>query len=216
MEAEHQTTTPAENGTKRSVFVTVLAWLGIIFTGYMTLMGALQVVMVNVMTNDQGWSDMASSTDTEPFGQWFEYFGVITIVMFLVSLVGFVSSIGLLKRKNWARLTFIAVLMIGIVLNIGGSIFQQIMMKKMTSMSAYNSESTVVIVERTIAMTGIDMEVEGEPSRDFESIQAQADSITTLIGIFTLFIAVAVSGLFAWFIWKLTRPAIVSEFTSPT
>jgi len=58
----------------------------------------------------------------------FHYFFLLFLI---VSAATFVSGIGLLKRKNWARLFFVGFMSLGIVWNIGGLVLQYSMFQNM-------------------------------------------------------------------------------------
>ena len=53
-----------------------------------------------------------------------------------LSVITLVSSIALLKRKNWARIMFVFLMGLGIVWDIGGLFFQQSLFSSMASPSA--------------------------------------------------------------------------------
>ena len=93
------------------------------------------------------------------------------------------SSVGLLKRKNWARLVFIIILSLGIVWNIAGFFFQFFTMN----------------------------EFPGPQIPDTE-FQRNFNTMRNVILIFTAILSIGMSVLFGWLIRKLSSPQIREEF----
>ena len=54
----------------------------------------------------------------------FENFDILVMGTLLITIVVFVASIGLLKRKNWARLFFIVLLILGVVWTVVSGVMQ--------------------------------------------------------------------------------------------
>jgi glucan phosphoethanolaminetransferase (alkaline phosphatase superfamily) len=115
----------------RSTFVTVLAWILIIFAGFATLISLLQVVMVSIMFASEELQIATNDSDVsaEVFMQFFSW---LVYAFAAISLITFVSAIGLLKRKNWARLFFVVVMVIGIVWQIAGLALQLYLLSDLT------------------------------------------------------------------------------------
>ncbi len=110
----------------RSTFVTVLAWIFIIGSGFTSLISIIQVIMVSSMfSGDEFRSITDNATGMAKFMS--QYFYLVFYGFFLLSLFTFVSSIELLKRKNWARLAFIVILSFGILWQLGGLVIQLVM-----------------------------------------------------------------------------------------
>lgn len=107
---------------------------------------------------------------------------------FVVSVVTLIASVGLLRRWNWARLTFIGLMVLGIFWNIGSLLVQQLMFQSISFPSP-----------RTDAPH--------EFSRNFEAM-------ATVLQVFSVVMAVALSALFGWIIWRLASKPIAAEFRS--
>lgn len=107
----------------RSTFVTVLAWIFIVGAGFTSLISVIQVIMVSSMFSGDEFGNLP---DNAPGMAKFmsRYFYLIVYGFFSLSLFTFVSSIALLKRKNWARLAFIVILSFGVLWQLGGLLIQ--------------------------------------------------------------------------------------------
>jgi len=102
---------------KISTFVTVIAWLFIVGSGLAILFLVLQNIMFFVFMNEE-FAQQAGYMPNK------ETFLLVNLPFLLLFLALFISSIGLLKRKSWARLAFIVLLALGIVLTIREAILE--------------------------------------------------------------------------------------------
>ncbi|MBI5360274.1 MAG: hypothetical protein HZA48_06790 [Planctomycetes bacterium] len=115
---ENITITPAPQD--KSVFVTVIAWIFIVDSVYAVIVGLLQSIMFAMMEMP---TDQMRETFNEPQAR--ELFSatqrfvmlhmeLLFFLFWIAAVVVLICSIGLLKRKNWARISFIIILAIGI------------------------------------------------------------------------------------------------------
>jgi hypothetical protein len=119
----------------RSTFVTVLAWIFIILAGFATLISILQNIMV-ALVFPAAEMQAAAERDRMP---WFASFMFTHVHLFFllflaVSASTLAAAIGLLKRMNWARVLFIAMMVLGIVWNLAGLAFMVFFVSSMTGM----------------------------------------------------------------------------------
>jgi len=117
-----QTSTTIE---PRSNFVTVVAWIFIALSGFTTLISILQNIMIGILFRapDHAFPTVDPATGKEfpwIFRFMFEHFQLFFLAFFVVSALTLAASIGLLRRKNWARLLFIALMGLGIAWNVAG------------------------------------------------------------------------------------------------
>jgi hypothetical protein len=111
----------------RSSFVTVLAWVFIILSGFGMLISLFQNIMVWTVFNQPEVANAMSSPPpgAPPFMAFIAgYLRWIFLAPLLVTTATLVSSIGLLKRVNPARLVFIGLMILGIAWNMGGLVIQ--------------------------------------------------------------------------------------------
>jgi len=100
-------------GTRHSTFVTVVAWIFIVLGGYITLVSVLQNIMVFTMFPAEG---LASHSEEAPALIRFmlSHFRALVPLGLIASCATLVSAIGLLKRRNWARIAFVVLMALGI------------------------------------------------------------------------------------------------------
>jgi hypothetical protein len=171
----------------RSNFVTVLAWIFIVLSGFCTVMAILQNVMVALVFNRpevQQSMQASQAHGAPPFAQFmFGHMQWFFLGFLLFSALLLVTSIGLLKRWNWARLVFIAFMVLSIAWSIG-SIGLQMMM--MSSMQA-------------------DVSAMPQAPVDFRAFQIVVTGMSALF-------ALAFSVLYAWIIKRLASAPVIAEF----
>lgn len=169
----------------KSTFVTVLAWIFIVLSGFATLIGVMQNIMIQTMFADPKFNEGLSRMppDAPAFASFmasnFRLFFAVMLACFALTLV---SSIGLLKRRNWARLVFICIMTLGIIWNLGGLALQFTMFSSFPPL----------------------------PKESHESDAFQSMFIGFMI--FGVAVAIAFSALYAWIIKRLVSPSIVAEF----
>lgn len=116
----------------RSAFVTVLAWIFIILAGFTMLISIFQTVMVNAAFSREVIEELMMQAEENNFPIMFQFFiSNIRFFVFgflLVSATTLVSAIGLLFRKNWARIVFICMMIVGILWNIFKIVMHYIML----------------------------------------------------------------------------------------
>ena len=117
---------PAQSG-----FVTAVAWIWISMSGLSMLVALMQTILFRTLLPGPNFERVVAEAGAtqDPQAQFaasmFDWFPWITGLMFLVSAVTLVASIGLLRRLNWARLLFIALLVLSIVWQVAGLALQQ-------------------------------------------------------------------------------------------
>ena len=174
--------------TKRSTFVTVLAWIGIVFTGFGTFISAVEGIMFHFIfpkiPMDQILNENNSSVQLPAISKFmFTHYDLFFVSMFLLSLFALIASIALLKRKNWARIIYIVLLALGIVWNMVSLVFQS-MMKQQVPI----------------------------PPDTPEAFRSQMQTMMTVMSVVSIVILVLLTVLYGWMLWKLRSPQIVREF----
>ena len=176
----------------RSSFVTVLAWIFIVLSGFTTMISILQNIMIWMVFNQP---EMANAMSTPPPGAppfmafMADYFRWIFLAFLLVTITTLVSSIGLLKRANWARLVFIGLMILGVAWNLFGLLGQFAMMSFMHGQFAAVPKAP-----------------------DMPDMQA---FMTAMMVVGVIF-AIGFSVLFGWIAKRLMSREIKAEFGIPT
>jgi hypothetical protein len=118
------------------------------------------------------------------FRLMFENIRLVFLGFFVVTSVTLIASIGLLRRKNWARLLFIGLMAFGIVWSLGGIVLQQFLFPE--------------------APHGLLMDDPG--------FALTFTPVLLIMKIASAVIAIGMSLLFGWIIRKLSSPVIRAEF----
>ena len=177
----------------RSSFVTVVAWIFIVLSGFSTLIGALQNLMIRSMPFDQLNSALQDSTAAQlpaPARVIFSHFQLFFLVTFLLSLLMFISSIGLLRRHNWARLAFVGLLVLGIIYLLGGLFLQQ------SFMSSFNRSFSAAAPQDSL----------------FRANAQQFESFFTAMRVFMIVFSLGIAGVFGWIVARLASAKVRTEF----
>ena len=173
----------------RSAFVTGLAWTFIALAGFATFISVMQNVMFTLMFPAEEMRAIARDSRNGPpmpgaVRFMFENFRYFLAAFLVLSAGTLISAIGLLKRKNWARLAFIAIMAIGVVWNLAG-------------------------LAMPFVMTPLIPEMPGQVPPDFKDNFRLMQNI--MIG-FAVVMGLAFAGLFAWIIKRLVSDDIKREF----
>lgn len=167
--------------------VTTLAWCFIALSAFGTLMGLVQTFVLGAVLDDPKFNAVFSKANAQAgFPPYFQFitahFRLFAAALLACSLVTLVSSIGLLKRLNWARLVFVVLLALGIVWNLASTVFQ---------IAAFQQLPVPPDVAR------------GMPDFKVFLVAAMLFGVAWAIGL---------SCLFGWLIKRLVAPDIVAEF----
>ncbi len=190
MENPPPTGQPAITSQTRSTFVTVLAWIFIVLAGFATFISFFQAALVTfAFPETKFWTDPGPVRGVEELPPFMRFMAAHLALFFVAGwtlfLVTFLSAFALLRRKNWARLYFLALMALGIAWNIGGLWFQ------FTALSAF------------VPPAGAPPEF----GRNFEAIRM-------VMGVANTMFVVALVVLFAWIIKRLISPTIRAEFNA--
>lgn len=212
---------PRAAAAPRSTFVTVLAWLSIALSAGGALMTILQAVMLYVMHDlfqlmEQSPRLQAGENLPALMEMTFNHFGLFVAAFFLLCLFWLAASIGLLHRRNWARIAIMVLLGFGIAWNVGAVVWQGYVMSGMVEdLDAQMAAAAEQARQRAESQPG---EQAGEPlpasPPDTEAVEKAFRLFSRVMLVFTAIMSFAFSCLFAWLIWKLATPAIRAEFVT--
>ena len=138
------------NVTERqpSTLVTVVAWLGLLWSGFTTVMGLMQSLFVSFMPTTR-MSDAEAAQAGVPAGVRFMFDNMFLVEVGFTVLWAFmfVCSLGLLRRQEWARKGFLALLALGAVVTVALVVMQQTMMADMfDAATAENADARTMMI----------------------------------------------------------------------
>ena len=125
----------------KSKFVTYLAWMFIITAGFGTFAAIIQNIIAFVFFPANEISRILNSSEAAEYIPAILPFIISHIRLFLLVYlmaagITFISSIGLLMRKNWARIFFVSIMSLAIIWNLAEMFFFGAMMPKMPVLPA--------------------------------------------------------------------------------
>jgi hypothetical protein len=166
-----------------------VAWIFIILAGFAMLTSILQnVILAAVFSGEQMKEamDEARAQDIPPVFIFFlSHFRLLAFALLVGTTAAFVSAVGLLLRKNWARIIFIVIMGAGIVSNLLG-----------------------VVVQFTV--------LSSIPQIPDAEVRGRFDLMFGMAQFFNVLVALGMSVLFGWIIWKLVSPSVRDEFLRET
>lgn len=179
-------TVPSVGVPQRSTFVTVVAWIFIVLAGFTTLMSLLQNIMFFTVMPFDAMAPAGAEGEGMPAFMAFmlRHVRLFFLAFLLVCAATLAAAIGLLRRKEWARLAFIAMLGLGIAWNLGGMALQYWVVAP--------------------AMMG--------PSEAPPEFRAEFERATSVILAFSAAMALGFTVLFGWLIAKLRSQPVRQEF----
>jgi len=173
----------------QSSFVTVVAWIYIALEGVTAFILVLQSVVISFFPFEQ-MQQVALSQGRIPMPSFFAWiFGHLRMLLalsLLIALIKLIAAVGLLRRRNWARLLFIGILAFSIAWSVAAIVLQQFAMSALVT----------IPVPRNA------------PESFHEVMEGMMLGIRAVSAVFAVGFAV----LFAWMIRKLLSPAIAAEF----
>jgi hypothetical protein len=173
--------------TSQSTFVTVVAWIFIGLSAGSTLISILQNVLLNVVFSSGFPVDDARKHMPPLVAFLFGHVRLYFLAFLLVSVATLCTSIGLLLRREWARIALIGILAFGILWMIGGIVLQQWLLPSI-------------------------FDVGHLPAQAPPEFEAGMRGMMMTIRIFSALWAIVISVLYGWIIWRLRSPAIAAEF----
>jgi len=105
---------------QKSTFVTVLAWIFIVLSGFGLLILAMDAAVFWMFPFEKLMAQNAALHPNQPqlpAALMAALFRWGMVVMLLLQAWVLASAIGLLLRKNWGRISFIVIMVIGLVFN---------------------------------------------------------------------------------------------------
>ncbi len=177
---------------KNTSFVTVMAWISIVL-GALGVLYALAQTLVAALLPGDLLAQMQSDPVFEmlalpPFILWFlDNLLLVSMLSLLVSAAFLAVAWGLLKRREWARLGFIAFMVLGTLSNLLGLVLIWDMIEWMNHIQGFATD----------------------PDKPFDAHIQRMNMVSFATGALS---SVFFAGLHAWIIYKLMTPGIRKEF----
>jgi hypothetical protein len=183
---------PQSKTTRQTSFVSGLAWSFIGLAGISLFLALLQYVLFSrVLPMDIFREMMLDAIKLHLLPQStmtiVEHIHGITVVMIFTSLLTLVLSIGLLKRKSWARVAFVWLLIVAALVHFAGAF-----------LPFYNLPGVLP------AANAIPPELRGIVT-----------IIKSMLSVVSIVMGIAFAGFFAWAAKRLLSAEIKQEFTGP-
>ena len=176
----------------QSLFVTILAWIFIVLSGLAIFVALIQNIAIHLLFSSGQLPALPSNPRIQPQLAPLAEFLVSHVRWILagflcLSVVAFVAAIGLLRRMNWARVAFVALMSLGILWSIAG-----------------------VAIQYTI----LSATMPPVPAYAPDEFQSHWEWMRTLMMTFSASMALIFTALFGWIIRRLLSQAIRREFRS--
>lgn len=171
---------------QRSVFVNVVAWIFLVLSA----LGVLECIVLMFVPWQEFMSQAQMQSAPMPPDAQFMFSHVMHaffVVWLILGLWVVASSIGLLLRKNWARISYIVLMALGIGFNALNLLMGIIMLVMFHSQGFQNNPTFPP------GMSGV---------------------VSAFVAIWIIFTVVFLA-LFIWILIKLTSEQIAREFRSP-
>lgn len=106
---------------KRKVYISTIGWVSIIFSGliiYFSFLGIINILLMLQSPILQNFSGSDGFNISKFFGKTYLVIFIGYSLSVIVGLLFFISSVGLIKAKNWGRKSFRGISLILIVLSV--------------------------------------------------------------------------------------------------
>jgi hypothetical protein len=182
--------TDLTQSARRSMSVTLLAWVTIIPAAFGVLVSLLQTVLFTAFMSpeqlDQLFAMLPPGMEALPRISY-DTLRIALLSFLALSVIFLATGIGLLQRRNWARVVFIAAVALG----------------TLYSVATYFFMDTAADLSLLI------------PPADINGSRIDVAPIMAMMRTATTVLAILFTALNVWLVWWLVSPAIRREFGSP-
>jgi hypothetical protein len=142
----------------QSSFVTGLAWTSILVSAFGAFSSFVQMLVAKALFTDDVVRQLSTVAADDPpvqaMAPWIPRLPMLSFLGFVAMVISLVASIGLLKRIEWARKLFIALLVFGIASNIGVFFLQEKMMA-VVAVGGDGDATVAGVIHTARVMTGM-------------------------------------------------------------
>ena len=183
----------------RSSFVNATAWITLCLSILSLVMLALQAVMFLAVGRTGLFSKLQEQLALDPQASAFlsmalEWLPWLAVLITAQNLLFVTASVGLLKRREWGRKLFIALLALVIVWQIVMIPLQWSMMDRFQGLMMMGQKNV--------------------PPEAQAMMQAQMEASMIVSRLFSAAFGLVFAALFVWLIWKLRSPRVRAEFAA--
>jgi hypothetical protein len=183
-----------EPALPRSPFVTIVAGVFIAVSGLALAVAVAQYRIATMeayrVTLDRAVHDSAFASVAPPAWRFLlAHYRTIALAGLATGAVTLVASVGLLRRRNWARVLFVGLLSLGLAAMVASVFLRDAMIPDLSAVMA--RDSTLEQARGDLAAA----------SRAMRSVFAG--------------LALGIAGLFGWLIARFVSPGVRAEFVPP-
>jgi hypothetical protein len=202
---------------KRSILVTVVAWIFIGLSTFATLALLLESVLlpkVILPMLRQQMSIASHATPFSPFAQWlFDHAAELCVGLLLIAVLHLIAAISLLRRRDWGRRLMLVML--------GFDVLYQFAMAAMQWWVVGPMQHAMMQVQfgpgsPAFASAHLSPQMQAAQAAQMAQMLPIMDSMTAVTRVFGVISAVVFIMLFGWIIQRLCSESIRREFTSPS
>jgi hypothetical protein len=204
---------PPPIAMKRSMFVTVVAWIFIGLSAFATLMLVLYSVMLPLIflpMLHQQLGNTSFPAGLSPTADWlFNHAVALCYGMLSIALLHLVAAIGLLRRKEWGRRIFLCLLGFDVLHQLAAAAMQWWVIPPMQHaiLQMQFGPGARGMFPKNIPPTPMLAEQQAQMLSMMDSMMA----VTRVFGVISAVVFICVLG---WIIKRLRSKAIRREFTS--
>ena len=200
---------------KRSMLVTVVAWIFIGLSSFATLALLLESLLLPKVILPMLRQQMAGASDAphfSPFAQWlFDHAAELCLGLLLIAVLHLFAAISLLWRKDWGRQLMLVML--------GFDVLYQFAMAAMQWWVVGPMQHTMMQMQfgpgsPALSSAYLSPQVQAAQAAQMAQILPMMDSMIAVTRVFGVISAVVFIILFGWIIQRLCSEPIRREFTS--
>jgi hypothetical protein len=174
-----------------ATFVSTLAWISLVLAALGTAWAVVQL-LVGLLIPDTLVVELAAQGAIPPLlVDLFAWSNVLAMAMLAGSLTLLAAAWGLLKRQEWARLAFIALLLLGALANFAG----------------------LALIDPLFDSVPAMFPAELHSSPEGELVVAQLQSSRRLVWVTSVAGTLAIAALHGWIAWKMCSAEVRALFS---
>lgn len=202
---------------KRSMFVTVVAWIFIGLSTFATLgllLESLLLPLIFLPMLHQQMATMPFPADLSPIAAWF--FGhalELCYGLLFIALLHLIAAISLLRRKDWGRRLFLGMLGFDVLYQLAAAAMQWWVVPPMQHAIL---QMQLGPGSHLMFPNNLPPQVQAAQAAQLAQMMPMMDSMMAVTRVFGVISAIVFIILFAWIIKHLCSEPVRREFTPPS